>query len=42
MAYVDLSFWEGNEGHKLYLEYHQEVVNDWRAWSKGCDVDSKF
>lgn len=42
LAFSDLSFWEGSAGHNLYLEFHQVVVNDWRAWSNGCDVDSRF
>ena len=43
VAYADVNTFIGTNGHKLYVNLHQTVVNDWRAISRyECDVDSKF
>ncbi len=42
-AVADISAFLGQNGHNIYLNLHQNVVNSWRHESKyECDVDSNF
>lgn len=43
VAYADVNTFIGTNGHHLYTNLHQSVVNSWRSVSRSqCDVDSKF
>jgi len=42
-AWGDVSTFEGSNGHQIYVNHNQAVVNSWCEWSGyRCDVDSSF
>lgn len=41
-ATADMSSYEGENGHNLYVNIEQAAANAWREWSPGCDVNTQF